>query len=59
MASADQLRDILRRIDGRGYKAYMDIGGAYDFEDFELIVDYVQGDPFAAPSRVRVRVRQD
>lgn len=47
---------MLQRLDGRGYKAYKDIGGSYSFGDFSLIVDHVQGDPFAAPSRVRVRV---
>jgi len=49
----------LARIDGRGYKAYKDIKGAYWFEAFELFIDYVQGDPFAAPSRVRARVSLD
>ena len=44
----------LRRIDGRGYKAYKEIQGSYQFPDFELRIDHVQGDPFAAPSRVRV-----
>ena len=58
MADANDLRQILHRIDGRGYKAYKDIQGGYDFENFELIVDYVQGDPFAAPSKLRVRVPQ-
>ena len=50
----ERLRTILRRIDGRGYKAYKDIRGRYHFGDYELSIDHVQGDPFAAPSRVRV-----
>ncbi len=58
MADATDLRRTLERIDGRGYKAYKDIQGHYDFADFELIVDHVQGDPFAAPSKLRVRVPQ-
>ena len=58
MRTKDDLRNTLNRIDGRGYKAYKDIWGEYDFEDFTLIIDYVQGDPFAAPSRVRVKVTQ-
>ena len=49
----EELRRRLRRIDGRGYKSYKDIEGRYQFEDFELIIDHVQGDPFAAPSRLR------
>ncbi|RME60903.1 MAG: ATPase [Caldilineae bacterium] len=52
----DQLRATLRRIDGRGYKAYKDIRGTYTFPRFVLAIDYVQGDPFAAPSRVRAIV---
>jgi predicted ABC-class ATPase len=52
----DELESILRRIDGRGYKAYKDIQGIYRFPRFTLFIDYVQGDPFAAPSRARVRV---
>ena len=30
---ADELRQILQRIDGRGYKAYRDIRGAFAFDD--------------------------
>lgn len=52
--SQPELRSILSRIDGRGYKAYKEIQGSWDFPDFRLRVDHVQGDPFAAPSRVRV-----
>lgn len=48
----------LQRLDGRGYKAYRDIEGAWDFDGFVLLLDHAQGDPFAAPSRVRVRVDQ-
>jgi predicted ABC-class ATPase len=58
MRTAHDLRGILQRIDGRGYKAYKDIKGEYDFAEFALIIDHVQGDPFADPSRVRVRLDQ-
>lgn len=58
MKAAEDLRRTLRRIDGRGYKAYKDIEGTYDFGSYILFVDHVQGDPFASPSRVRVRVPQ-
>ncbi len=50
------LQRLLYRIDGKGYPAYKDIRGRYDFEDFTLFVDHVQGDPFAAPSRLRVQL---
>ena len=54
----DQLRGDLRRLDGKGYGAYKDLRGAYDFSRYALFVDHVQGDPFAAPSLLRVRVPQ-
>jgi len=56
MKSDQDLRDMLGRIDGKGYKAYKTISGRYRFPGFLLLVDHVQGDPFAAPSRIRVRV---
>jgi predicted ABC-class ATPase len=51
-----ELKKQLERIDGKGYKAYKDIKGRYHFNDFTLAIDYVQGDPFASPSRVRIIV---
>ena len=59
MPSESDLRRVLQRIDSRGYKAYNDIKGRYDFECFTLFVDYVQRDPFAPPSQMRVRIDQD
>jgi predicted ABC-class ATPase len=56
VASRDDLKSILIRIDGKGYKAYKDIEGRFDFGTFTLHIDHVQGDPFAAPSRLRVHV---
>ena len=56
MADRATLERILHRIDRKGYKAYKDIEGTYRFPGFTLIVDHVQGDPFASPSRVRVVV---
>ncbi|MCF7915512.1 MAG: ABC-ATPase domain-containing protein [Spirochaetaceae bacterium] len=56
MHSAEDLSNELKRLDRRGYKAYKDIAGRWDFSHFQLHIDHVQGDPFAAPSRVRVRV---
>lgn len=52
------LAQLLLHLDGRSYKAYQEIRGRYQFPDFELSVDHVQGDPFAAPSRVRVLLPQ-
>ncbi len=56
MKDTRQLADLLRGLEGRGYKAYKQIAGAWRHDGFTLHVDHVQGDPFAAPSRVRVAV---
>ena len=56
MTDLDQLASVLRRIDGRGYKAYNDIRGEYAFDGGTLFIDHVQGDPFASPSKARVRL---
>lgn len=52
-----ELGNQLRRIDHRGYPAYKDIRGAYQFQGYVLSIDHVQGDPFAAPSRVSVHIQ--
>lgn len=56
MAESIELARCLERIDGRGYKAYRDIEGNWRFSEFDLYVDRVQSDPFASPSKMRVRV---
>lgn len=58
MPTADDLYDLLLDLDRQSYRAYKQIKGSYLFDDFKLIIDHVQGDPFAAPSRVRVQVPQ-
>ena len=51
------LESILHRIDGRGYKAYKEIEGRrFRFDHFDLVVEHVQGDPYAAPSKLRALV---
>lgn len=50
--SQDDLRRVLRRIDGRGYPAYRELKGTWRLPRMKLIVRHVQGDPFAAPTRV-------
>lgn len=56
MKTIDELKRILSKIDGRGYKAYKEIEGEYDFKNFYLYIDHAQSDPFAPMSRVRIRV---
>lgn len=55
----EKLRKLLTQIDGGSYGAYKDIKGSYQFKDYSLTVDHVQGDPFAAPSRISVRIPMD
>ncbi|MCL2935931.1 MAG: ABC-ATPase domain-containing protein [Trichodesmium sp. MAG_R02] len=56
MTNQQTLRRKLLDLDNSNYKAYRDIQGSYEFPDFTLIIDHVQGDPFAAPSKLRVQV---
>ena len=59
MNTATELRTKLRNIDHRGYPAYKELKGQYNFGDYVLSIDHVQGDPFASPSRLSVRVQKD
>ena len=59
MNTATELRTKLRSIDHRGYPAYKELKGQYQFGDYVLSIDHVQGDPFAAPSRLSVRVPKE
>jgi len=59
MADKEKLISILKRIDGRGYKAYLNLKGSYDFGLFSLFIDHVQRDPFASPSLLRVEVYEN
>ena len=54
----EKLKKIISSIDQKGYKAYKQLKGSYNFDDFILFIDYVQGDPFASPSKLRARVPQ-
>ena len=56
MQSQTDLQQLLQRIDHKGYPAYKDTRGAYRFGGYELSIDHVQGDPFAAPSRVSIHI---
>ena len=58
MSDRLKLHSLLLKLDGSNYKAYKQIRGSYQFEEFTLIIDHVQGDPFAAPSQLRLAVPQ-
>ncbi|MBQ7563323.1 MAG: ABC-ATPase domain-containing protein [Lachnospiraceae bacterium] len=50
------LRALLEQIDHKSYPAYKQTAGSYSFQDYSLTIDHVQGDPFAAPSHVTIKV---
>ncbi len=54
-----RLRSTLDRIDRKGYGAFKDISGTHDFGRFILFVDRVQRDPFAPPSLIRIRTKEN
>lgn len=50
----NRLKNSLLQIDRKSYKSYKQIAGSYTYPRYTLHIDYVQGDPFASPSRIRV-----
>jgi predicted ABC-class ATPase len=56
MPSLEHLARTLAQLDGRGYPGYKQIAGSWGDEALTVAVDHVQGDPFAAPSRLRIRL---
>lgn len=52
----EKLKKLLKRIDYKGYKAYKDIEGVYTKDPFLIIIEHVQGDPFASPSNIVVKI---
>ncbi|MBS6194200.1 MAG: ABC-ATPase domain-containing protein [Clostridiales bacterium] len=58
MKTAEDLRQLLLQINRKSYPAYKDTRGVYTFPGFLLSIDHVQGDPFAAPSKISVKVSQ-
>ncbi len=47
MQTSKDLQNQLRSIDRKSYPAYKSLRGSYQFPDFVLNIDHVQGDPFA------------
>lgn len=58
LRTATQLRQLLAKVDHKSYGAYKELAGGYEFGEYQLFIDHVQGDPFATPSRVRFVVDQ-
>eukprot|EP00922_Rhytidocystis_sp_ex-Travisia-forbesii_P003317 GHVS01004853.1.p1 GENE.GHVS01004853.1~~GHVS01004853.1.p1 ORF type:complete len:631 (+),score=102.33 GHVS01004853.1:116-2008(+) len=52
------IRSCLLRLDHKPYGAYRDLLGNWECEDYTIIIDKIQSDPFAPPSHFRIRVPQ-
>ena len=60
MQYADNLKTLLLSIDKRGYKAYKILQGkTFHKGNVSLRIEHVQGDPFATPSVVQIKVPND
>lgn len=59
MKNAEQLKQLLQAIDRKSYPAYKTVQGSYSFDNYSFSIDHVQGDPFAAPSRVSIFIAHD
>ena len=55
----ERLKSQLQKLDNASYKAYRELQGEHQFAQFRLVFDRVQGDPFAAPSRVRIIISHE
>ncbi len=51
-----KLDELLRTVDHKSYPAYKSLKGVYQFPKYRLFIDHVQGDPFAAPSAIRLEI---
>lgn len=56
MKTFNELRTLLRSIDHKSYPAYKSLAGSWQFPQYTLVIDHVQGDPFASPSSVHVEL---
>jgi predicted ABC-class ATPase len=56
LKNINHLKEHFKQLDGKGYKSYKEIKGAYQADFYELHIDHVQGDPYAVPSKVSIRV---
>lgn len=56
MKSSAELDKLLTSINKKGYPAYKSLKGNYQFPGYILGIDHVQGDPFAAPSKLSIHV---
>ena len=53
-----ELDKLLSSINKKSYPAYKSLKGDYQFEGYVLDICHVQGDPFAAPSKLSIYVKK-
>lgn len=58
MKTSLDLKSELKSINGKSYGAYKSLADKYNFNDYVLSIDHVQGDPFASPSKIRIIINQ-
>jgi predicted ABC-class ATPase len=57
MHAPKELINEITSLDGKGYKTYKNLQGkSFAFGLFQLTFEHVQGDPFAAPSRLSIKI---
>ena len=56
MQQSTDLQNLLRSVHRKSYPAYKSLKGSYQFDNYILSIDHVQGDPFASPSHISVRI---
>lgn len=56
MKISEELRQQLHSINRKSYPAYKGLKGVYQFGNYILSIDHVQGDPFASPSHVSIQI---
>ena len=56
MQQSTDLQNLLHSVHRKSYPAYKSLKGSYQFDNYILSIDHVQGDPFASPSHISVRI---
>lgn len=59
MKSIQDLKQQIKKIDGKSYGMYKTIKGMYKEKNYIIAIDHVQGDPFATPSRIRLIIPKE
>ncbi len=54
MLNQSELVQKLSGLEEKRYPAYKTLKGQYQYENYEVWIDHVQGDPFAEPSKIRI-----